>query len=107
MEQSEDKTRAIRGIVVTREQTILPNQDRAAREVLDRFEQQVRGELRQLDDVLKPKNGGCLPHLWNDVLFAFLRVHSRPYLFSFTASISQTRGQRMNSTEPQSKPSLQ
>jgi hypothetical protein len=35
------------------EQTVSPDQERAAREVLDRFEQQVRGELRQLDDVLK------------------------------------------------------
>jgi len=35
------------------EQTVLPDQERAAREVLDRFEQQVRGELRQLDDVLR------------------------------------------------------
>jgi hypothetical protein len=35
------------------EQTILLDQDRATREVLDRFEQQVRGELRWLDDALK------------------------------------------------------
>ena len=35
------------------EQTVSPDQERATREVLDRFEQQVRGELRQLDDVLK------------------------------------------------------
>jgi len=35
------------------EQTVSPDQERAVREVLDRFEQQVRGELRQLDDVLK------------------------------------------------------
>lgn len=35
------------------EQTVSPDQERAAREVLDRFEQQVRGELRQLDNVLK------------------------------------------------------
>ena len=35
------------------EKTVLPDQELAAREVLDRFEQQVRGELRQLDSVLK------------------------------------------------------
>ena len=35
------------------EQTVLPDQERAAREVLDRSAQRVRGELRQLDDVLK------------------------------------------------------
>jgi predicted nucleic acid-binding protein len=35
------------------EKKVSPDQDRAAREVLDRFEQQIRGELRQLDDVLK------------------------------------------------------
>jgi hypothetical protein len=35
------------------EQAVSPDQERAAREVLDRFEQQVRGELRQLDDVIK------------------------------------------------------
>ena len=35
------------------EQTVSPDQERVVREVLDRFEQQVRGELRQLDDVLR------------------------------------------------------
>jgi hypothetical protein len=35
------------------EKTVSPDQERAVREVLDRFEQQVRGELRQLDEVLK------------------------------------------------------
>lgn len=35
------------------EKTVSPELERATREVLDRFEQQVRGELRQLDGVLK------------------------------------------------------
>jgi len=35
------------------ERTVSRDQEDAAREVLDRFEQQVRGELRKLDDVLK------------------------------------------------------
>jgi primosomal protein N' len=35
------------------EKAMPPEQEIAAREVLDRFEQQVRGELRQLDNVLK------------------------------------------------------
>lgn len=35
------------------ERTVSPDQDGTAREVLDRFEQQVRGELGQLDEVLK------------------------------------------------------
>jgi hypothetical protein len=34
------------------EQTVLADQVNTTREVLDRFEQQVRGELRQRDDVL-------------------------------------------------------
>src|SRR5438105_1023179 len=34
------------------EQTMFPGHDQAAREVLDRFEQQVRWELGQLDYVL-------------------------------------------------------
>ena len=39
------------------EQTVSPEQERTTREVLDRFEQQVRAELRQLDRTLASLRG--------------------------------------------------